>query len=397
MLKTFKYRIYPNSEQKILIHKHFGCVRWVYNYGLNLKNQTYTQTKKGISRFDIQKNIPLLKKQEETSWLKEVNSQSLQYSLENLDNGFTKFFKKLGGYPKFKSKKNPKKSFGIPQNTVVEFENNLLYIPKFKKGIKIIIDRKFEGEIRSSTISMKTNGKYYISILVEINQELPRKKPIDEKQAIGIDLGIKSFLVTSDGLVIDNSKHLKKSLRRLKIRQRKHSKKVNGSNNRKKSVHILSSIHEKISNRRTDFLHKTSKFLIDDYDTLCLETLNVSGMIKNHNLAQSISDVSWSEFNRMLDYKSEWYGKNIIRIGQFEPSSKMCSVCGYIKSDLKLSDREWICPKCGTKHDRDVNASNNIKNFSFVKNNTSGTEEIHASGVMNSVTSSAQETTKSLV
>ena len=346
----------------------------------------------------FKKDLPQLKRNEETKWLKEINSQSLQYSLENLDNAFTKFFKKQGGYPKFKSKKNPKNSFGIPQNTYVDFEENKVYIPKFKTGIKIVIDRRFEGITRSSTIS-KVNSKYYISILVQNNDALPIKPKISENKAIGVDLGIKSFLVTSDGVKVDNPKYLKQSMRRLKIRQRKLSKKVKGSNNKKKSVKIISSIHEKISNKRTDFLHKLSTELVKNNETICLETLKVSNMIKNHCLAQSISDVSWSEFVRMLVYKADWYGCNILRIGTFEPSSKMCS-CGHINNDLKLSDREWICIKCGTHHDRDVLAANNIKKFAFVKQNTSGTGEIHAlrdknfsnEKFMTEVTMSAQET-----
>ena len=397
ILKTYKYRIYPNSIQKELIHQHFGCARWIYNYALNKKNKTYQETGVGLSRFDIQKDLPILKKQEETSWLKEVNSQSLQYSLENLDNTYTKFFKKQGGFPKFKSKKDNKQSFGIPQNTYVDFENEKLDIPKFKSSIKIKIDRIFEGITKKSTITRTSTGKYFISILVEIPSELPKKKPISEDKAVGIDLGIKTFAVLSNGTEIENPKNLKKSLKKLKRIQRKVSKKVKGSNNRKKYVKKLSIIHEKVSNKRNDFLHKVSKELVTTYDTICLETLKPSNMIKNHKLSQSLSDISISNFNLYLDYKSEWYGCNIIRIGQFEPSSKMCSCCGYIKSNLKLSDREWICPNCNTKHNRDQNAATNIKKFSFVKNNTAGTAEIYACGDMKLVTGSAQETTKSLV
>ena len=403
MIRAYKYRIYPNQEQEILINKHLGCSRWIYNYALAKKNKAYQEENKTLSRFDIQKDLPVLKKQVESEWLKEVNSQTLQYSLENLDNAFNKFFKKKCDYPKFKSKKNPKNSFGIPQNTYVDFEENKVYIPKFKTGIKIVIDRRFEGITKSSTIS-KVNSKYYISILVQNNDALPIKPKISENKAIGVDLGIKSFLVTSDGVKVDNPKYLKQSMRRLKIRQKKHSRKIKGSNNRKKSVKIISSTHEKISNKRTDFLHKLSTDLVRNNETICLETLKVSNMIKNHCLAQNISDVSWSEFVRMLNYKADWYGCNILRIGTFEPSSKMCS-CGYINNDLKLSDREWTCTVCNTHHDRDVLAANNIKKFAFVKLNTSGTGEIHAlrdknfsnEKFMTEVTRSVQETAKSLV
>lgn len=393
MIKSYKYRIYPNKEQIVLINKHFGCSRWVYNYALDKKNKAYQQEAKSLSRFDIQKDLPVLKKQSETEWLKEVNSQSLQYSLENLDNAFTKFFKKEGKYPKFKSKKNSKNSFGIPQNTYVDFEESKVYIPKFKTGIKIIIDRRFESIVRSSTVS-KRNNKYYISILIQNNEIIPEKSPICENKAIGIDLGIKSFLVTSNGQIVDNPKYLKESQRRLKIRQRKLSKKIKGSNNRKKSIKIIASTYEKISNKRTDFLHKLSTSLVKNNDTICLETLKVSNMIKNHCLAQSISDASWSEFNRMIEYKSDWYGSNVLRIGQFEPSSKMCS-CGNINNNLKLSDRTWTCSKCNSINDRDYLAANNIKKFAFInlKLNTAGTAEIHALQNMIEVTRSVQEIT----
>jgi putative transposase len=394
--KTFKYRIYPNKEQEELILKHMGCSRWIYNYGLNKKITSYQETGKGISRFDIQKVLPELKKNEETSWLKEVNSQTLQASLENLDKAFTRFFKEKKGFPKFKSKKDNRQSFNIPQNTEVDFEKNKVWIPKFKTPIKTKIDRKFDGLIKTSTITKTPTGKYFISILVELSEELPKKKPMNEKQAIGIDLGIKTFATLSNGIEIENPKYLKKSLKKLKKQQRKVSKKVKGSNNRKKEVKKLAIIHEKITNKRLDFLHKTSYYLTTNYDTLCLETLKSGNMMKNHKLAQALSDISIAKFNELIDYKSEWYGCNILRIGQFEPSSKMCS-CGKINKELKLSDRVWTCGNCGTTHNRDVLAANNIKHFAFTKNNTAGTAEIHACGDMMDVSQSAQETKPSLV
>jgi putative transposase len=377
--KAYKYRIYPNKEQEELISKHIGCSRWVFNYALNKKNKSYQETGKGLSRFDIQKDLPSLKKSEETIWLKEVNSQSLQASLENMDKAFTKFFKEKKGFPKFKSKKDNHQSFSIPQNTIVNFENNTVEIPKFKLPIKCKFHRNFNGITKSSTISKTPTNKYYISILVEVNEELPKKKPISENKAIGIDLGIKTFAMLSNGTEIENPKHLKKSIKKLKKLQRKVSKKVKGSSNRKKSVIKLAKLHEKVSNKRLDFLHKTTNYLVTNYDTLCLETLKASNMIKNHKLAQALSDIAIGKFNEMLVYKAEWFGTNILRIGQFEPSSKMCS-CGVINKELKLSDREWTCNVCGTKHNRDLLASNNIKKFAFAKNNTVGTTEIQACG-----------------
>lgn len=377
--KAYKYRLYPNKEQQEQISKHIGCSRWIYNYALDKKVKSYQETGKGLSRFEIQKDLPLLKKEENTSWLKEVNSQTLQASLENLDKAFTKFFKDKKGFPKFKSKKDNHQSFSIPQNTMVDFENNHINIPKIQTDIKCILHRKFDGVIKTSTISKKPTGKYYISILVELNEELPKKKPISEKQAIGIDLGIKTFAVLSNKVEIENPKHLKKSIQKLKSLQRKVSKKHKGSNNRKKSVIKLAKLHEKVANQRLDFLHKTTHYLVTNYDVLCLETLKSSNMMKNHKLAQALSDIAIGKFNEILDYKAEWFGCNILRIGQFEPSSKMCS-CGVINKELKLSDRVWKCESCGLTHNRDLLAANNIKRFAFVKNNTVGTTEIQARG-----------------
>jgi len=394
--KAYKYRIYPNKSQEELILKHIGCCRYIYNYGLEKKIKVYQESKQGISRFDLQSDLVVLKKQQETSWLKEVNSLSLQASLANLDTAFTRFFKEKKGFPKFKSKKVGNQSFQVVQNTKVDFDKNKLFLPKFKSGIKCIFHRQFEGEIKTSTISKTPAGKYFISILVKVNDDNPNKVPIDENQAVGIDLGIKTFATLSDGIEIQNPKNLKKSMKRLKRLQKDVSRKQKESNNRKKSVKLLAIQHEKVSNRRNDFLHKTSKFLIDNYDTICLETLSAKNMMQNHKLAQALSDIAIGTFNSYIDYKAEWYGKNILRIGRFEPSSKMCE-CGNIYRDLKLSDRVWKCPSCGRTNQRDLLAANNIKKFAFCKNNTVGTTEINACGDMNLVTDSAQEAHKSLV
>ena len=394
--KAYKYRIYPNKSQEELILKHIGCCRYIYNYGLEKKIKVYQESKQGISRFDLQSDLVVLKKQQETSWLKGVNSLSLQASLANLDTAFTRFFKEKKGFPKFKSKKVGNQSFQVVQNTKVDFDKNKLFLPKFKSGIKCIFHRQFEGEIKTSTISKTPAGKYFISILVKVNDDNPNKVPIDENQAVGIDLGIKTFATLSDGIEIQNPKNLKKSMKRLKRLQKDVSRKQKESNNRKKSVKLLAIQHEKVSNRRNDFLHKTSKFLIDNYDTICLETLSAKNMMQNHKLAQALSDIAIGTFNSYIDYKAEWYGKNILRIGRFEPSSKMCE-CGNIYRDLKLSDRVWKCPSCGRTNQRDLLAANNIKKFAFCKNNTVGTTEINACGDMSGVTHSAQEAHKSLV
>ena len=361
MLKGLKYRIYPNDSQKELIAKHIGSSRFVYNLALETKNSAYLGSKHNYSPFDLIKQLPELKK--ECEWLKEVNSQSLQQSIQNMDIAFKKFFKGAG-FPKFK-KKSSGGSFSIPQNVIVE--NGLLIIPKFKEGIDIVLHRPIKGTIKSATIGITPTGKFFVSILVDTNEAMPIKLPINESTTIGIDLDIKDFAITSDGEVINNPKHLRKAQSKLKYVQRKYSK--NKGKHTKKRLALL---HEKVVNKRKDFLHKTSSKLIRENQTICLEDLAVSNMVKNHCLAQAISDVSWSTFVTMLTYKAEWQGKNILRIGRFAPSSKTCS-CGVINKDLKLSDRTWTCKSCGVTHDRDILAANNIKTFAL-KNHLSGTD-----------------------
>jgi putative transposase len=361
MYKAFRYRIYPTNSQKELIHKHCGSVRFIYNLALETKTMAYVGSKVNLSRYDLQKQMVDLKK--ELPWLKETNSQSLQVALLNLDTAYKSFFKG-GGFPSFKKKSN-RGSFNVPQNVIVS--GNQLIIPKFKEGIKIKLHRDLVGTIKQCTVSFTPTSKYFVSILCDTEAESPKKKPIKEETTIGLDLGIKDFAITSDGEVFENTKHLRKSMQRLKVLQRRASKKQKGSANRKKANLRVAILHEKITNQRKDFQHKLSSKLINDnqVDTIALETLKISNMVKNHKLAQSINDVSWYSFAEMLEYKADWYGKNIIRVGTFFPSSKMCSSCGYINKELKLSDRSWICPSCSKEHDRDVNASINIKQFAL--------------------------------
>lgn len=391
LVKAYKYRIYPTNTQEVLLAKHFGCTRFIYNWGLEQKIKSYNETKKGASKYDLCRIVTLMRKAEETKWLAEVNAQSLQQSLIHLDMAFTRFFKEKKGFPKFKTKHDTRQSFSIPQDTKVNFDENQIIIPKFKDGIKCKFSRRFDGKIKSSTVSKTPTGKYYISILVETNDLIPNKMPIDENKAVGVDLGIKTFATLSDGTEIQNPKNLKKSLKRLKRLQRSVSRKVKGGNSRKKAVKLLAKQYEKVTNRRKDFLHKTSKWLIDHCDTICLETLSAKNMMKNHRLAQALSDISIGTFNAYMDYKAEWYGKNIIRIGRFEPSSKMCS-CGHIYKELTLKDRVWACPCCGAINQRDLLAANNIKKFAFKQNNTARTAGIYAEDIMNPSRGAASET-----
>ncbi|HID30495.1 MAG TPA: transposase [Desulfobacterales bacterium] len=371
--KAFKYRIYPNKAQRKKIAQFFGTYRFVYNWALNKKIKAYETEGKSLRCFDLINELPKLK--EEYVWLKDVYSQSLQMAIRNLDNAFTRFFREKKGFPKFKSKKNPVQSCHYPQGVKINFKNGKVYLPKLG-WVKAVLHRKFEGNIKTGILSKTSTEKYYVSVLVETPDEIPDKPEIKEETTVGIDLGISHFAILSTGEKIANPKHLRKSLERLKFLQRRVSGKKKGSQNRGKAIRRLANQHEKVRNQRQDFLHKVTSRLVSDSqaETFALETLNISGMLKNHHLAQAISDVSWSEFNRQLEYKAEWYGKNIVRIGQFEASSKPCSVCGYVNKALNLSDRFWVCPECKTKHDRDINAAINIKKFAVQRQNLIGLE-----------------------
>ena len=393
--KAYKYRIYPTKRQEVLIAKHLGCCRFLYNYALDKKVKAYQKDKTNISRYQIQAELPTMKKSEKYCWLSEVNSLSLQAALANLDSAFVKFFREKKGFPKFKSKKENRQSFSIPQNTRVNYDEGKVYIPKFKEGIKACFHRKFEGLVKTSVIIRTSTGKYYISILVEVNEVDAAPKPISENKAVGIDLGIKTFAVLSDGTEIQNHKYLKRSIKKVKRLQRSLSKKAKGSKNREKARLRLARVHERVCNQRNDFLHQVTHRLVANYDTICLETLSASNMVKNHHLAQALEDIAINRFNTLLEYKAKEYGVNILRIGRFEPSSKMCT-CGYINHDLTLAMRTWKCPVCGAVHDRDLLAANNIKRFAFNKLNTAGTAGIKACGDMSKDTCAAHEAHESL-
>lgn len=370
-MRAYKFEIKPNKNQSELLDKHFGSVRFVYNWGLSQKIKSYEQTGKTLSCFDLIKMIPSLK--ESNQWLDEINSQSLQASLRNLDNAFTSFFRKNNSFPKFKSKKKSKLSFQCPQNVKIDFGNWLLKLPKFKEPIKVYKDKGNKifatSLLKTVTISKTPTGRYFISCLVDENMEIENKKEINRETTIGLDLGIKDFCILSNGTKIKNPKFYSKQVTKLGILQKKFSKKVRDSKNREKLKIRIARLHEQIANQRKDFLNKTSHAIVNDnqVNTICIEDLNVKGMIKNRHLSKAISDSSWSMFTTMLGYKTNWYGKNLITIGRFEPSSKLCSNCGYHNSELKLKDRTWICPDCLSEHDRDTNASINIKNFGLIK------------------------------
>jgi len=361
MLKTYKYKIYPTEKQKKFLGQHFGCCRYIYNWGLEQRLKTQAENKK-ITCYEIKKQLPKLK--QELPWLKVVNSQAVMMALMNLDNAFTNFNNNKAKFPVFKSK-NKKQTFQCPQYTKVDFNNSLLHIMKIP-NIKCVFHRQFTGKIKTTTIVKTKTNKYFACILVDTGEPIPTKPPIVSNTTIGIDLGLKDICVTSNGDKITNPKYFNKQEKRLKHHQRMFNKKQKGSKNREKQKLIVAKIYEKITNQKYDFLQKLSTKLIRENQTICLEDLNITDMLKNHKLAKAISNVSWYEFKRQLTYKSEWYGRNLLFIGQFKPSSKICSVCGEINKNLKLQHREWTCAKCNTFHDRDINAAKNIKAFALL-------------------------------
>ena len=357
MLKAYKYRIYPNEEQINYLQKTFGCTRFIYNQMLADRIKSYEENK-DLDIKIIKYPTPAQYKKE-YEWLKEVDSLALANAQMNLDKAYKNFFRdKSVGFPKFKSKKDNHKSYTTNnQNGTIYIENNRIKIPKLKSMIKIKQHREFVGLIKSCTISQNPSGKYYISMLVNTeNIQLPK---LDTK--VGIDLGIKEFAITSDGEMFSNPKWLKKSEKRLRKLQKDLSRKQKGSNNRRKDRLKVAKLHEKISNQRKDYLHKISHYIISENQVIVIEDLKVSNMIKNHKLAKSIADVSWSEFRRQLEYKSEWYGRELIIAPSNYASSQLCSNCGNKSSQTKdLSCRTYICPVCGMEMDRDINASKNL-------------------------------------
>lgn len=366
-LKAYKFRIYPTEEQEIFFAKTFGCVRKVYNLMLNDRKKAYEEVKNDPSK---KMTFPTpAKYKKEFPFLKEVDSLALANAQLNLDKAYKNFFRdKSVGFPRFKSKKNPVQSYTTnnQNGTVALIDSKFIKVPKLKSLIRIKLHRQPKGMIKSATISRHASGKYYISLLCkEEISELPKTN-----SAIGIDLGITDFAILSDGQKIDNHKFTSKMEKKLKREQRKLSKRallaknkgipLSEAKNYQKQKRKVARLHEKVMNQRTDFLNKLSTEIIKNHDIICIEDLNVKGMLRNHKLARSISDVSWSSFVAKLQYKADWYGREIIKVDTWFPSSQICSECGHKDGKKSLDIREWTCPICHTHHDRDINASINI-------------------------------------
>ena len=331
-----------------------------------MRKEAWEVRKENMNRFDISGHLPEWKKSEETEWLSEVNSQSLQESLANLESAYTRFFREKKGFPKFKSKHH-RQSFQVPQSGKVGAD--FVQIPKVGQ-IKAAISRDPVGTIKTITISRSSTGKFFASVLCEDGLELPAKMPVTEAGTVGVDLGIKDFAVLSTGERVANPRNIKRAAKKLRRAQRRLSRRVNGSNNRSKQRRKVARVHEQVANRRKDFLHKLTTRLVADNqsDSFAIEDLAVSNMVRNRCLAKAIADVSWGEFRRQLQYKADRAGKNVLVIGRFEPSSKSCS-CGKVNDALKLKDRVWTCD-CGVTHDRDLLAANNIKRFALHPRNS---------------------------
>ena len=394
--QTYRFRLYPNKEQIELIAKHFGCSRYVYNYFLNQRIEQYRLTGKSDNYYVQAKALTELKKNEETTWLKEVNAQSLQFVIRSLESAYTNFFKKRAKFPNFKSK-HSKNSFTVPQSASVA--GGRLFIRKFKEGIKCRVHREIKGKIGKVTITKTPSGKYFVSVFTEEEYITPIQKT---GKSIGVDMGLKDLLVTSEGETFNNNRYTRRYERKLAKAQQHLSRKIKGSRGFENQKLKVAKLHEKISNSRVDYLHKCSISLIRRYDTICIEDLNVKGMTRNHRLAKSITDASWGTFVNMFTYKAEWNGKKVVKIDRFFPSSQTCSVCGYVNKETKeLSVREWECPHCHTHHDRDVNAAINILRIGLNNNISAGTvdytggEEVRAD-LLESHSSVKPEAQKSL-
>ena len=383
--KAYKFRLYPTKEQQALIHQTHGHCRFVYNYFLERWNTSYKEEGNGLNRSLMSKLLTKMKKQDETAWLRNVDSVALQVAYENLIDSFQRFFKKQNNYPRFKSKKNPVQSY-----TTKNTNNNIAIVSKRIKLPKLGLVKfkqtcRLEGRIMRATIKYNASGTFYVSVLCEV----PDFKPLPQtNEAVGIDLGITDFAILSTGRKVDNQRFTKKMEQKLKREQRKSSRRyeqakkdnrdLKKSKNYQKQRMKVARLRERVAFQREDFLNKLSTELIRQYDIICLEDLHIKGLLKNHKLAKAISDVSWSSFVQKLMYKAKWYGREVVKVSRFYPSSQICHACGHYDCKKSLDIRAWTCPSCFTTLDRDINASRNIlgEGLRILNNPTVGTTGI---------------------
>jgi len=363
MLKAIKIRIYPNKEQIKYINNMFGSNRFIYNKCLEYKINEYKTNNKSTYLKDTSKYLTSYLKYE-YPWLKETHSKVMQQTLINLETAYKNFFKNNKGFPKFKSK-NKKQSVRFPVDAISGFKGNRINIIKQLKDIHFKCSRKDEIKLnkykpKSATLFKTITGKYFLSVLIDTKEIKKLNKP--KNLNLGVDVGVKTFIVSSEGQEYENLKFKSSQKKKIKKFQRELSRRVKGSKNRDKTRLKLAKIFEKINNKKEFYLHSVVNQLLNDSQVISVEDLNVSGMLKNHKLAGAIQETSFYRFKEILKYKAEWYGRNVVEVSQWFPSSKLCNVCGYKNKELTLSDREWICPECGSNHDRDLNAAINIKN-----------------------------------
>ena len=361
MLKAIKIRIYPSQEEIGYINRQLGCCRFVYNNCLAYKKDNYEKEKKSISSSETIKHIVTLKNN--YVFLKDVHSKVLQQSVRDLNQAYDSFFKLHKGYPKFKSKHNNKQSCRFPKDAIIGINGNRISLIKTLKDILFKCSRKDEkylnknqDKISSITLTKLPSNQFYLSVLIDKPNEI---RPANNN-TVGIDLGIKDFVITSDGEVFNNPHFKKSQSDKIKRLQRQLSRKQKGSNNRNKARIRLAKAYKKINDKKQYYLHQVSNTLINENQVICMEDLNVKGMLRNHKLAESIQEMDFGEFKRILEYKANWYNRKIVYVDRFYPSSKTCHNCGYINKDLKLSDRQWVCPQCGEVIERDYNAALNI-------------------------------------